>query len=292
MVVNHIEDKRQVKNYLRAMLITCTIVSFIGIAQIPGGGRVTAPFEGASGEPNTLGGYLVFMISITMGLLLATPMSKKNLVYGMLILLFAIPLFYTQSRSSYISMFFAVITFLFLSEKRKWVFMILVLMGLALPFMTPEVARERLSYTFLQGKGRADVVEIGGVKLDTSTSARLLSWKNAAVDWVKHPFIGYGITGYRFVDAQYFRLITETGLLGLITFFFLMVTLFKRAHSIFASADDVFEKGLSMGFLAGFIGLMVHGLGANTFIIVRIMEPFWFITAMVMLIPELRDKKV
>lgn len=44
------------------------------------------------------------------------------------------------------------------------------------------------------------------------------------------------------------------------------------------------------GFLAGFIGLLVHSIGANTFIIVRIMEPFWFVLGMVVMIPELESK--
>ncbi|MBW2168261.1 MAG: hypothetical protein JRG69_03200 [Deltaproteobacteria bacterium] len=45
-----------------------------------------------------------------------------------------------------------------------------------------------------------------------------------------------------------------------------------------------------MGFLAGFIGLLVHSIGANTFIIVRIMEPFWFVLAMVIMIPSLKGE--
>jgi len=45
-----------------------------------------------------------------------------------------------------------------------------------------------------------------------------------------------------------------------------------------------------MGFLAGFIGLLVHAVGANTFIIVRIMEPFWFILAIVIMLPELEGE--
>jgi hypothetical protein len=46
-----------------------------------------------------------------------------------------------------------------------------------------------------------------------------------------------------------------------------------------------------MGFLAGFVGLLFHGIGANTFIIVRIMEPFWFVAAMVIMVPELEKKE-
>jgi hypothetical protein len=33
---------------------------------------------------------------------------------------------------------------------------------------------------------------------------------------------------------------------------------------------------------------LFHAIGANTFIIVRIMEPFWFVAAMVMMIPSLQ----
>jgi hypothetical protein len=34
------------------------------------------------------------------------------------------------------------------------------------------------------------------------------------------------------------------------------------------------------------VGLLVHSVGANTFIIVRIMEPFWFLTALIVMIPR------
>ncbi len=40
-----------------------------------------------------------------------------------------------------------------------------------------------------------------------------------------------------------------------------------------------------MGFFAGIIAMTAHALGANTFIIVRIMEPFWFLMAIVITIP-------
>ena len=46
-------------------------------------------------------------------------------------------------------------------------------------------------------------------------------------------------------------------------------------------------KGLIIGFICGFVGLLVHSLGANTFIIVRIMEPFWFFAGMVAVLPSL-----
>jgi O-antigen ligase len=287
MVANHLDNKKQARNYLWALLITCVIVSIIGIAQIPGGGRVSAPFEGGAGEPNTFGGYLVFMISITVGLWLTSNSSRDQYIYSLLTLLFAIPLIYTQSRTSYLAIIPAMLAFVWLSGKRHWVAMIIFLLIVSLPFIAPEPAKERVEYTFTQGKTQKNVVEVGGVKLDTSLSARLKGWGRAAQDWVEHPILGYGVAGYRFVDAQYVRVMTETGLLGVLTFTLLMTTMFRLAYRTFKEVVDPLYKGLAMGYLAGFIGLLCHGIGANTFIIVRIMEPFWFMTAIVVMAPEI-----
>ncbi len=290
MVANHLESKKQIRNYLWAILITCAIVSIIGIVQIPGGGRVSAPFEGEGGEPNTFGGYLVFMISIVLGLLLASNSFRDQLLYGLLALLSAVPLIYTQSRTSYLAAIPAALAFVWLSERRNWVMAAVLLVGISLPFIAPEPARERVTYTLTQGRTQKDVVELGGVKLDTSLSARLRSYKAATKDWLEHPILGYGVTGYKFLDNQFLRVITEAGLIGLIVFLFLMSTIFRQGYHVFKGTSDPFYRGLAMGYLAGFVGLLCHALGANTFIIVRIMEPFWFLTAMVIMIPELEKR--
>jgi O-antigen ligase len=287
MAANHLESERQARKYMWALLITCAIVSIIGIGQIPAGGRVSAPFEGATGEPNTFGGYLVFMISVTAGLWLTSSSLRDQYIYSFLTFLFAIPLIYTQSRSSYLAIVPALLAFVWLSEKRHWVAITIFLLAFSMPFVAPEPAKERVTYTFTQGNTQKDVVEVGNIRLDTSLSARLRSWHSAAKDWVEHPILGYGVTGYQFVDAQYIRVITETGLLGLFTFALLMATLFRSAYHTFKESIKPFHKGLAMGYLAGFIGLLYHAIGANTFIIVRIMEPFWFVTAMVIMIPAI-----
>jgi O-antigen ligase len=288
IVANHLESEKQVQNYLWAMLITCAIVSLIGIAQIPEGQRVSAPFEGEVGEPNTFGGYLVFMLSLVVGLFLTTPSFRNQLIYGALAALFAIPLFYTQSRSSYLAAIPAMLTFLLLSEKKQWILVAILLLGITLPFIAPQAAKERVMYTFTQGERQRNVVEVGGMKLDTSTSARIVSWREAARDFISHPFMGYGVTGYRFLDAQYVRVVLETGFLGMFFFFILLYTIFRQTYDSFRAAEDPTQRGLAMGYLAGFAGLLFHAIGSNTFIIVRIMEPFWFVTAMVIMGPHLK----
>jgi len=50
-------------------------------------------------------------------------------------------------------------------------------------------------------------------------------------------------------------------------------------------------ESLALGYLAGLVSLLVHAIGANTFIIVRIMEPFWFFAGIVTMLPLLQPEK-
>jgi hypothetical protein len=36
--------------------------------------------------------------------------------------------------------------------------------------------------------------------------------------------------------------------------------------------------------------LLVHAIGANTFIIVRIMEPFWFLTGIIIALASIQEE--
>jgi O-antigen ligase len=287
MVANYFRDRKQMKTFVWVMLLTCLIVSIISMTQIPQGERISAPFEGKVGEPNTYGGYLVFMMSIATGLALMEESFRDRLVAFLLVILFSIPLLYTQSRSSYLAAIPAVLSFLWLSKRKQWIPLVLLLVALLLPFMAPKVTKDRVSYTFTQGIGRPDTVTVAGVQLDTSTSARIQSWGEAIRDLAQHPVLGFGVTGYGFVDAQYVRVAAETGFVGLLLFLLLLGTILRESYRVFKASHDPFDKGLVIGFIAGLTGLLFHAIGANTFIIVRIMEPFWFIAAMVMMIPSL-----
>ncbi len=286
MVVNNLRDRKQFERFLLALLATAALASLIGILQIPSGLRVSAPFEGGSGEPNTFGGYLVLMLAVVAGLYLTNESPDRRLVLPFLAILFVVPLLFTLSRASYVALIPLAVGLLVFSQRKLFMASALAFSLVLVPFLLPKVVADRVFYTFTQPYHPSQA-EIGAVRLDTSTSARIRSWKQAAADWPKHPIFGYGVTGYEFVDSQYFRVLLETGLVGLLAFLSLQISLFRRARDIFRSTQDPLFKGVALGFLAGFIALIVHSIGTNTFIIVRIMEPFWFLAGMVMMIPQL-----
>jgi len=289
MAANYIRTKKQIKMFLWAMLATCAIVCLAAMSQVPAGGRITAPFEGASGEPNTLGGYLLLMLSVVLGLLLtpdpARPRKHVGVLAAMSVLILA-PLLYTQSRGSWVALFGTYLVLLFLSEKKKLLAIALISGVLLAPVVAPQSVKDRIAYTFKRERGWAAQFqeEIGGVTLDTSASERVRSWRAGLKASTQHIILGHGVTGWRFLDAQYVRTLVETGLVGLSLFLILIYVLTRQTWRTFREVPDPFSKGLSLGFLAGIAAMLTHSLFANTFIIVRIMGPFWFLAAMVLML--------
>jgi len=287
MVVNHLRDKKQVERFVMTMLIVCLIVCLVAIYQMPAGGRVSAPFEGEVGEPNTLGGYLIFMLSITLGLLLTYGSKKQKGLFAALTVFILISLLATLSRSSWLALGPMFIALIYFSKKRMVIIVPLILITVLFPFILPSNVKKRALFTFTQPRERGQI-KVGGLRVDTSTSARLNSWKNVLIkDFIRHPILGYGVTGYSFLDAQYPRVLAETGLVGFVFFVWLLVVVFRNALYSYRNTADPLFSGISLGYLAGFIAMLVHAIGANTFIIVRIMEPFWFLTAIIIMIPTI-----
>ena len=287
IAINHLKEKKQIKRFVFTLLIVCFIVCLVSIYQIPSGARVSAPFEGPEGEPNTLGGYLVLMLSISLGLILNYGSKMKKIALAALIVFILVSLAATLSRSSWLSLVPMIFTLIYFYKNKLIIIIPLMIIVAMSPVILPKNVVDRALFTVAQ-RPEAGQLKIGGTRIDTSTSARLESYRLVLTeDFIKHPLLGYGVTGYSFVDAQYPKVLADTGLIGFFTFIFLLYVAYKNVLIAYRKTKDPFFTGLSLGYLAGFIAMLVHAIGANTFIIVRIMEPFWFLTAMVIMIPAI-----
>ena len=290
MMVNHVRNTDQIRRFIICLFLTCFIAALIGAYQIPGGGRVSAPFEGDVGEPNTFGGYLLFMGCVAAGLLAKTDNSRIKQILAVLILCIIPPFLFTQSRSSYLAIVPALLILGYLTDRRLIILGLLAVAFMVSPLFLPKAVKSRIMYTFTQPEEQGQI-QIGDLRLDTSTSARIKSWKEALSDWPQNPLLGYGVTGYHFVDAQIPRVLVETGILGLTAFLYLLYSILKLTLRNLKEIKTPYYQGLAIGFLAGFVGLVVHAIGANTFIIVRIMEPFWFFVGIITVLPMLQRQQ-
>ena len=289
LVVNHIHSRKQVNFFLTAFFITCAIVSVYGIIQIPQGLRVSAPFEGEFGEPNTFGGYLLFIFCLALGISLKKIPKNLRIALAGLIILISFPFLYTLSRASYIGILFAFLTFILFSKRKILLLTIMAAIAVSVIIIRPLAVLERIEYTF--AFEHESLAKIGDVYLDYSSSARIFSWMYSYETWKKHPIMGRGITGIGLVDGQYIRILPELGIIGFIAFLWLLWSIYRHSRIVYKQTDDNLYKGLVLGFIAGFIGLATHALTANTFIIIRIMEPFWFITGIIMMLPKVKEEE-
>ncbi|MGB2880024.1 MAG: hypothetical protein WBD24_07565 [Candidatus Omnitrophota bacterium] len=291
MVLNHTTTTRQVKMFLFFLLLTCTIVGIYGNTHIGQVARISAPFEG-EGEPNTLGGYLLFIMSIMGGLILYYK-KRRNILF--LLFLFLIPTFlFTLSRSSYLGMIPALIIFALLSRNRKVVLGVLVVLCtfVVLVGAGPPIIQQRVLGAF-QPEAQQRLKQVGPVKLGPSPAARVISWQKVfTYDFPRRPFLGLGMTGGAFLDSQYVLALQETGLIGLTLFLWLILRIWRSALNVYNTVETPLFKGLALGYLAGFVGLLFQAIGTNTFIIIRIAEPFWFFTAIIMKMKDIETGRV
>jgi hypothetical protein len=289
MVVNNLRDRVHARRLVVAALVTAGIVSVIGLTQIPSGERVSAPFEGEAGEPNTFGGYLLLMMAIAAGIALETTSFKVRVRLLGLLALMALPFAFTLSRASYLGVVPAFLALTALTTRRRAMVAVLLLVLVCSPLLmvlAPASIVNRVAYTF-QPEAHQPTVHIGKVGLDPSTSARLLSLRQALEGWTERPILGWGVTGFGFMDAQYARVLVETGVIGFAVFLWLLWSVLHATRRAHARLVDPLDRGLAMGFIAGTVGLLAHAIGSNTFTIIRIMEPFWLFAGIVVMLPVL-----
>src|SRR5438876_863254 len=238
MVVSAVMTKEEARRVVFASLVTCFVIALFAIAQIPSGERAPAPFEGEQGEPNTLGGYLVFMLAIVSGLLLTREAVTIRLPLLLLLAAGAIGLMATGSRASFLAAGVVTLSVIGFLAPRKPILMAMVLLGtLTAPLWAPHQVKERVLYTFTQAQEEGQI-RVGTLRIDTSTSERLRSWQQSFEIWQKFPIWGTGITGGHFVDAMYPRVLTETGLLGLVAFLVLIGSLVRMGIMSYRRSEE------------------------------------------------------
>lgn len=305
LVTQIVNNKQQVKFYIILFIITSIIVNIHGYSLIGKVERLYAPFDApgaevelgvpaGSGEANTYGGYLVIVLSLLLSLFCYSETLTTNFLYLFLFFFSLVPLAYTKSRASYLAFVFMILTIILLTEKKKnLVVACALLLFVVSPVLFPEATNtvvERIKETFVgPGYSEEEAVILGFRVRELSALARVKSWQKAFQEFIpKRPILGFGVTGVGLVDAQIPLIIGEVGLLGLIFFIWLVISIFKESFIIFKKTSDSFYKSLSLCVMSSLVALLMHSIAANTFIIIRIMEPFWFLCGIISVVEVIK----
>jgi O-antigen ligase len=290
MVADNLKNERQARFFVSMILLAGFLVCLFGLSQIPGGERVTAPFEGnEGGEPNTFAGYLLILQALILGFLLHSPSPRRKLLMaGFLVIAFVVFVF-TLSRGGWLGFIPMILTVIAFNRRHRLTLILtLGVAALLVPFFLPQKVHQRLQDTFVQDRS----YHVMGVNISLSESAgeRIDAWKVGWREWKQRPFLGFGIPGGNVIDNQYMRVLTETGTFGLAAFFWLIGTVFVVCVRVYRTMDDdPFARAVSMGLAAGLAGILLQSLSSADFILIRVMEPFWFLAAIVVMLPTLKE---
>lgn len=293
MTVNIVESEGEVKKYLRYGFVVAVLVTVYAYYYYFASGdaaRASAPFEAPVGdpkqsEPASLGGYYLLVFGALLGLISETGGAVSRPALALLV--FAFPAFlFTYSRASYIGFAAMVPALFFFTRKRKLFLAGLLAAGTLAVLMVPAVKSKVVGRVMMTWRGtyatqafNAGVA--GQIKLEDSAAARVYSLRRAVHEQLpKHPVLGWGVTGVGLGDTQYALVLGELGILGAALFLWMLYRLFYTANMVFRASGDAVIRGLSLGFMISLIALLFQAVGVNTFIIVRIMEPFWFLAAL------------
>ncbi|OGH11504.1 MAG: hypothetical protein A3B38_01710 [Candidatus Levybacteria bacterium RIFCSPLOWO2_01_FULL_36_13] len=227
-------------------------------------------------DPNFAGAFLV--LTFIYLLYLSIQNIKKSKIFVPLTLIAALNLFaiyLTYSRSALIMLGTSLVVFLILLNKRKILFVTLIIL-LLLIFVAP----------------KAFITEGTNILRIASIEARLDSAKVATDIFVKNPIIGIGFNSYRFAqhkygylkdegwttthsgagtDNSYLFILATTGIVGLITYIYLIY----RILYISKTKNNLMSKVL----IASVTGLLINSLFINSLFFVYIMEWIWIIVA-------------
>lgn len=292
MTVNIVESEEDVKKFMRYGLVVAVIVTIYAYYYYYASGitaRATAPFEAPIGnpqesEPASLGGYYLLVFGILFGLMSESGGRAPLLALGMMLLSFPAFLF-TYSRASYIGFAAMVPALFFFSRRRRLLIIGLLAAGTIAFALTPAIKsrvleRITMTYSGAYATRSFETGVAGRVKLEDSAASRVYSIKRVLFDKLpKHPVFGWGVTGIGMGDMQYALVLGELGILGAVLFVWMIYRLFYTAKTVFNSYSSPLIRAVSLGFIISLVSLLFQSLGVNTFIVVRVMEPFWFLAA-------------
>jgi len=299
MVKDILKDIRQSKLFVAVFLLVALLAATHSNIYIKkqlemktGFFRVAPPIETRGGqESGTMGGYLLFMMAIAGGLLIYTRSVPVRVFLICLELAMIRAFLYTLSRGSYLAIIPTAAALVYFTARNKFILIYTLIIGSVLiALFMPQMIRDRIFTTVVVKESFSG----HRVEWEDSPRARLESWKLVLFErFPRSPLFGYGVARY-FIDGQLFLTLCEVGLVGLYLLARVLRMLFKAAKNIISLPmikDDDFSAGLSLGFLSGFVGILIHSISTNTFIVIKTMEPFWFIAAIVLSLPRLLEQE-
>ncbi|MBA7515602.1 Photosystem I assembly protein Ycf3 [subsurface metagenome] len=312
LVSNVIKERKQIRKIMVSLIFVSGFISIYSIVQYFGvdllnlkvvrSGSISGPFE----NRNVLASFLVFVMPVSAGFLFEKSSKKLKIMIGLVTIITLIALIYTRTRGAWVGFMGAMAFFagaklmaeggmkkIFKSLFSKKSLIIISLMVICLGLLIRyDYSKKRHSFT-------KKFLSIADLK-NPATRHRFVMWRTG-IDIIKeHPLLGTGMGTFKkihpkyqskylrtkkygrfkglskFIHNDYLEITTNTGILGLGTFLWLIVTFYrtglKRLKQI---SESKYSPNLLIIILSSLTAVLIHSFFHYSFYLPTTGMLFW-----------------
>lgn len=295
--MNACRSKEDMVKILLATLATSLIVAYVTFSHresilmektTPNLVRATGP-EGETA--NVLGGYFLAHLMLVIGVFFMT----KNYLYKVLIFLIwlavLVPFMYTFSRTSFGSLIFGLVLTMILVDYRY------IILLLALSFFSPILFSVQPD---IFGTEYEDLVKRYLSILDVFSGGEVSSFEARQMGWIYYlrrswdvnPLLGGGMYSTTLgVDSSFVKKFSESGLLGVLTFSWLLIRMLRIGYEVARNAKNYIFKTYAVSYVGIISAMVMHAVGVTTFSTIRSAEPFFYFSGLMLAVHAMHKRE-
>ena len=304
-------DMQQIRKIMVSLIFVSGLISIYSIGQyfgidllnlkVVGSGYISGPFE----NRNVLASFLVFTMPVSIGFLFEMTNKKSKIATGLVAILTLIALIFTRTRGAWLGFIGAMVFFasaklmsveglkkihksLFTKKSLIIIFLLVICLGLLIKYDYSK-----------RGSFTKKFLSIADLK-DPATRHRFVMWHTGRDIIKEHPLLGTGIGTFkkihpkyqskylrtekygrfeglsRFAHNDYLEITSDTGILGLGTFLWLIVTLYWVGLKKLKQIDQSrYSANLLIVTLSSLTAVLIHSFFHYSFYLPTTSMLFW-----------------
>ncbi len=294
--LNNLKDLRDIRFTVRVLMTAVVMVASFGMLYLFFPGLRTQ--EAQSGivpdiffpEHGSYSAYLSFYFAIALAFFIGSRNETKRLKWFLVVFLLGCAILLSFARAAWVGIIFLLLVIGMAKWKDLMKFKTVFKLGTILLLLLFAMSSMGLLSSIEQhAKTVTDVEE------NVSNLERFHRWMVAINIFKDHPVLGIG-TGtyeehyasykiraletpiskmYAGVHSEYLTILSENGLVGIIAWISMLVSLYVCGQRIFRQTGDIYVRNLALGVLGGFTTYLVHAFFNDYLSYDKVAIPFW-----------------
>jgi len=232
---------------------------------------------------NEMGAFSAMMSLLSLGCLFSCWNIKKyRYLFAICFISASVCLLYSYSRGGYVAFLLGAIIIILNYEKRKKLYLPIIIMTTIFIFNLPKSVEERFSTINASEEDR-----------DESADSRFVFWGIVFEKFLERPIQGFGyhtaqdkrINPHEMDTHNYYmKMLVERGMIGFITFIMLLMA-FKKLikQKLNLNSNDVIKNGVALGMLGAWYALVLGNMFGDRFSHYPIATNLWVFVALISL---------